>query len=34
MVSVGSGEVASVGFDFVVLDKRGLIESDYQFIER
>lgn len=33
MVRVRSGEVDSVGFDFVVLDDRGLIKSDYQFID-
>jgi len=27
-----SGEVAAVGFDFIVLDDDGRIRSDYQFI--
>ncbi|WP_214412930.1 nuclear transport factor 2 family protein [Sphaerisporangium fuscum] len=34
MVKAASGEVVSVGFDFIVLDDDGLIVSDHQFIDR
>ncbi|HEU4945752.1 MAG TPA: nuclear transport factor 2 family protein [Kribbella sp.] len=33
MVTSASGEVNSVGFDFVVLTDDGLIKSDHQFID-
>jgi hypothetical protein len=33
MVTLASGEVDSVGFDFIVLDDSGLIKSDHQFID-
>jgi hypothetical protein len=32
MVPAGGGEVAAVGFDFIVLGDDGQIRSDYQFI--
>lgn len=34
MVALPSGEVVSVGFDFIVLDQEGLIRSDHQFVDR
>ena len=33
MVTQVSGEVDSVGFDFILLDDAGLITSDHQFID-
>ncbi|MFF5212710.1 nuclear transport factor 2 family protein [Streptosporangium sp. NPDC000396] len=33
MVTQASGEVDSVGFDFIVLNEEGLIKSDHQFID-
>ncbi|PZG22956.1 nuclear transport factor 2 family protein [Nonomuraea aridisoli] len=34
MVRRDTGEVDSVGFDFLVLDEHGLIRSDHQFVGR
>jgi hypothetical protein len=34
MVSIPDGEVASIGIEFLVLDERGRISSDHQFIVR
>ena len=34
MLPAAGGEVAAVGLDFVVVDERGRIVSDYQFIVR
>ncbi|TKA03307.1 nuclear transport factor 2 family protein [Actinacidiphila oryziradicis] len=33
MYSVATDETDSVGFDFIVLDERGLIETDHQFVD-
>lgn len=33
MVDAASGEVVSVGSDFVVRDREGLITSDHQFVD-
>ena len=34
MVSNETGELESIGFDFVVLDAAGRIRADYQYIEK
>jgi hypothetical protein len=34
MVSGETGELESIGFDFVVLDGEGRITADYQYIEK
>jgi hypothetical protein len=34
MVPAGGGEAAAAGLEFLVLDARGRIRLDYQFIER
>ena len=34
MVRLASGEVVSVGSDFITLTSDGLIKTDHQFIDR
>lgn len=34
LVTLATAEVASVGFDFVLLDDGGRITSDHQFVDR